>query len=248
MTVILNTWIFENDVKNGVKQDELIDRVSKLDVDGIEVRREYFKDLAVELPIIAKKAMQYKLLINYSVPDQVFLDDGVLNPKLAMYFEEGLIMGIKKIKFNIGNFAAFTGDLKQAFSALPLDKITMNVENDQTELSGRVKALVTFLESAKQHDIPVGYVYDLGNWAFTKQDALKSAESLSQYTDYVHLKNVINNDGNLVTSANLDEGMFNWRVILKHLPKNVAFALEFPMDNKDLIQSQITLLKKEIEE
>lgn len=248
MTVILNTWIFENDVKNGIKQDELVDRVSKLSVDGIEVRREYFKDLDSELPKVAKKAKQYGLIVNYSVPDQVFLDDGTLNPKLVTYFQEGLIMGIKKIKFNIGNFAAFTGDLKQAFSEVPLDKITMNVENDQTELSGSVKALTTFLGSTKQQNVPVGYVYDLGNWAFTKQDAIQSADELSQYTDYIHLKNVINNDGDLVTSKNLDEGMFDWRAILAHLPKKVAFALEYPMDNKALIQSQIVLLKKEIED
>lgn len=248
MTVILNTWIFENDVKNGVKQDELVDRVAQLDVDGIEVRREYFKDLDAELPVIAKKAAQYPLIVNYSVPDQVFMTDGTVNPELPKYFQEGLIMGIEKIKFNIGNFAAFTGDLKQAFSELPLDKMTMNVENDQTELSGSVGALVTFLESAKRQGVPVGYVYDLGNWAFTKQDALESAETLSQYTDYIHLKNVINKDGELVTSANLDEGMFNWRVILKRLPSDVAFALEYPMDKKAHIQSQIMLLKKEIEE
>ena len=46
MTLILNTWIFEADVKNGAKQSDLVDRVAKLGADGIEVRREYFTDLA----------------------------------------------------------------------------------------------------------------------------------------------------------------------------------------------------------
>ena len=49
MTLILNTWIFENDVKKGVSQVDLVKRVATLGADGIEVRREYFKDFDVEL-------------------------------------------------------------------------------------------------------------------------------------------------------------------------------------------------------
>lgn len=56
MTLILNTWIFENDVKKGVSQVDLVKRVATLGADGIEVRREYFKDFDVELAAVAKAA------------------------------------------------------------------------------------------------------------------------------------------------------------------------------------------------
>ena len=86
MTLILNTWIFEADVQKGAKQADLVDRVAKLGADGIEVRREYFKDLDAELPDVAKRAKDHGLIVNYSVPDVVFLESGEVNPKLAQYF------------------------------------------------------------------------------------------------------------------------------------------------------------------
>lgn len=249
MTVILNTWIFESDVKKGVKQGDLIDRVVKLKADGIEVRREYFTNIAEELPNIASKIQEHGLIINYSVPDQIFLDNGDLNPKLMTYFDEALLLGINKIKFNLGNFNKFSGDLAETFSVFPLEQITMNIENDQTKLSGSADALVKFLSCAKENHIPVGFVYDLGNWAFTKQDPIVSADLLAPYTDYIHLKNTLaDNTGNLKTSSDLEQGMYDWRQVLGHLPQDAPCAIEYPMENDALVKSQILLLKKELGE
>ncbi|GEN48708.1 sugar phosphate isomerase/epimerase family protein [Ligilactobacillus pobuzihii] len=247
MTVILNTWIFEDDVKKGTSQVELVNRVKKLGADGIEVRREYFTDLEQELAGVGAKAKDAGLIVNYSVPDVVFEENGELNPKLNQYFTEGKKMGISKIKFNTGYFKNFTGDLKAEFDKLPLDEIEMNVENDQTPVSGTVKAIDTFLSSIHLAGFTsIGYVYDLGNWAFTHGDAIASADALSKFTNYIHLKNTIDNNGDLSTSEDLDIGVFDWRDILTHLPKNVQFALEYPMSSDELVKQQIQLLKKEI--
>ena len=78
MTLILNTWIFENDVKKGVSQVDLVKRVAALGADGIEVRREYFKDFDVELAAVAKAARENDLIVNYSVPDVIFEADGTI--------------------------------------------------------------------------------------------------------------------------------------------------------------------------
>ncbi|WP_125589044.1 sugar phosphate isomerase/epimerase family protein [Companilactobacillus jidongensis] len=247
MTLILNTWIFEKDVKEGTNQVDLVDRVASLGADGIEVRREYFKDLDKELPETAKKAKEHDLIVNYSVPDVVFEDDGSLNPMLKTYFEEGKTLGLKKIKFNIGNFDKFTGDLKEALSQFPIDKIEMNVENDQTQVSGTVKALTKFLSAAHEAGLPeIGYVYDLGNWAFTHGDAVESAKALAPYTHYIHLKNTIDNEGELSTSDDLNVGIYDWKNILTYLPKDVYFALEYPMDTDEQIKGQIQLFHKEV--
>lgn len=247
MTVILNTWIFEDDVKKGTSQVELVNRVKKLGADGIEVRREYFTDLEQELDGVGVKAKEAGLIVNYSVPDVIFEESGKLNPRLNQYFAEGKKMGISKIKFNTGYFKNFTGDLKAEFDKLPLDEIEMNVENDQTSVSGTVKAIDTFLSSIHLAGFTsIGYVYDLGNWAFTHGDAIASADVLSNFTNYIHLKNTIDNNGDLSTSEDLDIGVFDWRDILTHLPKNVQFALEYPMSSDELIKQQIQLLKKEI--
>lgn len=247
MTVILNTWIFEKDVKQGVSQTQLVERVKALGADGIEVRREYFKDLDKELAQVGQSAKKAGLIVNYSVPDVVFSEDGSVNSKLMDYFKEGEILGISKIKFNTGHFDKFDGDLQEAFSEFPLDQIEMNVENDQTILSGKVAPIKTFLEAAHQAGYSgIGYVYDLGNWAFTHGDAIASADALRESTNYIHLKNTINVDGELSTSDDLDEGVYDWREILTHLPHDVSFALEYPMDTDEQIKQQISLLKAEI--
>ena len=171
MTLILNTWIFENDVKKGVSQVDLVKRVATLGADGIEVRREYFKDFDVELAAVAKAARENDLIVNYSVPDVIFEADGTINPKLPQYFAEGKQMGIAK-------------DL----SKLPLAEIKMNVENDQTPVSGTPDAIIKFLTAARNAGLnSIGYVYDLGNWAFTDFDAVLAAKQLAPYCDYIRL-------------------------------------------------------------
>lgn len=249
MTVILNTWVFEQDVKRGVSQVDLVDRVAALGADGIEVRREYFTDLATELPQVGEKAKAHGLIVNLSVPDQLFLDDSTVNPKLPDYFVEGQTMGISKIKFNTGHFDRFTGDLTTAFAELPLDQIELNVENDQTPVSGTVSAITTFLTAAHEAGLTsLGYVYDLGNWAFTHGDATASAEALAPFIHYIHLKNTAEVDGSLVTTDDLDTGLYDWRALLKIMPSNVPFALEFPMKSDEAIKQQLALLRTEVGE
>jgi sugar phosphate isomerase/epimerase len=249
MTLILNTWIFESDVQKGARQADLVERAHRLGADGIEVRREYFKDLDSELPEVAKQAQAHNMIVNYSVPDVVFEPDGSVNPKLSQYFDEGKTLGISKIKFNTGNFDKFTGDLKKELEKFPIDDIEMNVENDQTAVSGTVEAIKTFLTAARKAGLnQIGYVYDLGNWAFTHGDATEAAKELAPFTHYIHLKNTIDHDGELTTSDDLDEGVFDWRKLLTYLPSDVQFALEYPMENDSHIAQQVKLLKKEVGE
>lgn len=248
MTLILNTWIFETAVKTGTGQAELVDRVASLGADGIEVRREYFKDPAMEMPEVGRRAKKQGLIVNYSVPDDVFLASGERNPKLEQYFQEAMVMGGSKIKFNTGHFDHFRGDLRDAFEGLPLETIELNVENDQTAVSGNVAPIKRFLSSAHQAGLTqLGYVYDLGNWAFTHNDARQSARELAPYTRYIHLKNTIDDHGTLVTSADLNTGIYNWQEILDNLPTRVPIALEFPMSSDSQIKAQMNLLRARME-
>lgn len=248
MTLILNTWIFENDVKKGVSQVDLVKRVAALGADGIEVRREYFKDFDVELAAVAKAARENDLIVNYSVPDVIFEADGTINPKLPQYFAEGKQMGIAKIKFNTGNFSSYHGDLAKDLSKLPLAEIKMNVENDQIPVSGTPDAIIKFLTAARNAGLnSIGYVYDLGNWAFTGFDAVLAAKQLAPYCDYIHLKNsMLDSEGHMITTDDLDKGMFNWKIICSYLPHDVQFALEFPMASDQDVAAQIKLFQENI--
>lgn len=244
MTLILNTWIFEQDVKNGTPQAELVDRTAKLGADGIEIRREYFTDLETETAAVGERAKANGLMVTYSVPDELFFEDGQFNPKLTTYFDEAKAMGVSKIKFNTGRFDRYQGNLKLDLSRLPLNEIEMNVENDQTEASGNVAPIKAFLEAAGKVGFnQIGYVYDLGNWAFTGNDAIQSAKALAAYTNYIHLKNTVSDHGELKTSADLNTGIYDWKRILNELPNDVPIALEFPMATDKKIAAQMAILK-----
>ena len=247
MTVILNTWVFEALVQQGSSQVALTQHAADLGADGIEVRREYFTDIPQETAAIGKLARQLGLIVNYSVPDEVFTPNGALNPLLPTYFAEGQAMGIAKIKFNTGHFDRFTGDLASELAKLPLDQIEMNVENDQTPVSGTIPAIQRFLAAAHQAtSAKIGYVYDLGNWAFTHGDATAAAQALAADTHYIHLKNTSDDHGTLATTADLDTGIYDWRALLKVLPAAVPFALEYPMATDAEITQQLQLLRAEM--
>jgi len=87
----------------------------------------------------------------------------------------------------------------------------------------------------------------LGNWAFTKGDAVKSAELLAPYTDYVHFKNAADTDNGLIVTTDLAEGLFDWEAIYKLFDKTVDVALEFPMATNEQIAAQVTMLRHAME-
>lgn len=248
MTLILNTWIFETAVKNGTAQVDLIPQVVATGADGIEVRREYFTDPATELAELHKAAQKAQLIVNYSIPDELFLPDGQPNPALPKYFAEAEQLGASKIKFNVGNFTRFTGDLATVFSNLPLAKVKLNVENDQTPVSGTPDAIINFLTAARKARLnSIGYVFDLGNWAFTGFDPITAAKQLAPFCDYIHLKNsLLSPTGKMTTTDDLRLGQFNWQIICSYLPKDVQFALEFPMETDQQLQDQVQLVKEKV--
>ena len=243
--LFLNTWIFEDVVKQGTHQDALVAVAHELGADGLEVRREYFNDLGTELKLVHDAAVKDHIALALSIPDELFVN-GKINPKLPQYITELQTLGAQKAKFNVGDFANFKGDLKAAFADWPAD-ITINVENDQTVLSGHLEPIKAFLEAAHDAGLRIGYVYDLGNWAFTKGDAIKSAMQLAPYTDYVHFKNADQTAEGVIVTQDLDEGIFDWHYIYGLFKNDVDVALEFPMTSNAQITEQIAKLRLAME-
>ena len=75
--LFLNTWIFEDAVKQGRAQADLVAQAERLGADGIEVRREYFKDLATELTAVRDAAEASELALALSIPDELFVNGAV---------------------------------------------------------------------------------------------------------------------------------------------------------------------------
>ncbi|ABJ56122.1 sugar phosphate isomerase/epimerase family protein [Oenococcus oeni] len=242
MAIFLNTLIFADRIKNGEKQIDLLDEIKQAGADGVEARYEYFKDFDAEAPLIKERAKKLNLQISLSIPDELFEDNGGLNKQLPEYYRQNLLLGSKRAKFNTGNFSAFNGNLKENFSNIP-NGLQLDVENDQTELSGHIENILPFLKSVQQAGLNIAFVYDLGNWAYTKGDAIENAKKLAPYTEYIHFKNVKGTGDKLITTEDLDDGRFDWKKIADILPKNVDSAIEFSIDSDEKIASQVKLLK-----
>ncbi|WP_236150822.1 sugar phosphate isomerase/epimerase family protein [Weissella soli] len=238
MQYILNTWIFVDRVLNGESQVAFLDDANELGADGVEVRYEYFTDRATEATAIRVKAANLGLTINLSVPDEVFVQ-GQVNQKLDEYFNFAKQLGVTKIKFNLGDFTQYTGDL--AHDLLIPAGLTVNIENDQTVISGHSAPILEFLAAAQGAQVPVGYVYDLGNWAVMGEDATETARLLAPYVDYIHLKNMQGAENAVTTDLNV--GKLDWHQVLDILSRDIDIAIEFPITETQHIAQQLALVK-----
>ncbi|MBV7390830.1 MULTISPECIES: sugar phosphate isomerase/epimerase family protein [Enterococcus] len=241
--LVLNFLVYADKVANGTKQSELIKEAVDLGFNKVEVRREYFNDLAIELPEVKKVAAENNVELFYSVPDEVFVD-GKINPKLSGYLKEAEDTGIKHIKWNIGDFTEESS--LEELHMLTGSPVAINIENDQTLTSGTIEAIETFMKAICKADINVGYVYDLGNWRFVGEglDEKEAAEKLKDYVRYIHVKDVSYLDDKPQAEF-LDHGVLNWREILAILPQDVPVAIEYPTTANDQILEAKNLLEEE---
>lgn len=238
--IVINTLVDVSALETGTKQSELVEKYAKLGVKAVEIRREYIKDFNTELNEIYKMAQKYGVEVFYSVPDEVFVN-GQVNPKLKSYLEEGNKLGLFAIKFNTGDYSDFKGDLEKELQFLNDSKIQVNIENDQTEVSGHIKPIKTFLEAAAANNVDIKYVYDLGNWRYVKEDEFEAIKQLGQYVRYIHLKDITYADGEPQVVP-LSDGEIDWHKVLDELPKGLPTALEYPVKDTEELQKGIKLV------
>lgn len=241
MTLIINTLVYEKEIQSGIGQLDLVDRIADLDADGIELRREYFKDPEAEIEKLAPAIKEKGLLLNYSVPDNIFDENGNFNHGLNKYYEEARKLGAQKIKFSSGNFYKYHGDLVEDLQSLPLANIQTTIENDQTPIGGNPDTVFDFLTAVRKAGFnSICSTFDLGNLAFTGFDPNLSAQKLAPFVTYIHLKNpMLNAEGKMQNTESLEQGMYNWRAVLRYLPKDAQCAFEFAMPNDEVIGKEM---------
>ncbi|MGX7327910.1 sugar phosphate isomerase/epimerase family protein [Enterococcus bulliens] len=221
--IFLNLLVFDSEFKNGATQLELVEQASDLGFEHIEIRREYFRDLKNELAPIRDIAKRRNLTLFYSIPDQLYLD-GYINPHLQDYLEEALFLGVSQVKFTIGEFKndLLTHELK----ALLKKGIAIAIENDQTAESGKIATIASFMKKIKEAQLPIGYVFDLGNFRFVDENEQDALDLLASYVTYLHLKDVTFHEDKPV-ATDLDLGVIDWKQAINALP-DIPVAIEYP--------------------
>jgi sugar phosphate isomerase/epimerase len=204
--------------------------------DGIEVRSELLVDAARELPALAQALHDTKMRVVYSSADGLWTADGALDrTALQNALQAAKTLGAPRLKMAIGGFgAASRASLMTLRDSLQTAKIELVIENDQTPTAGTLPALQDFFDAANDQGLFVGMTFDMGNWHWTGECPLLAAAALATQVRYVHCKGVQRLPHRWV-AVPLAESSAPWRAVLRALPANVPWAIEYPLIGDDIL-------------
>jgi sugar phosphate isomerase/epimerase len=203
--------------------------------DGFEVRGELLTDPTSELPALAAQARATGCAAVYSSPDGLWAADGSLDRSaLEGALAAAAQLGAPRLKMSIGGFgdasAAGFAPLAQALQGRGIELV---IENDQTVAAGTLPALAAFFAAADRAGLPLGMTFDMGNWHWTGESPLESANACAQRIVYVHCKGVQRLPAKWV-AVPLAESAAPWRAVLRRMPRGVPWAIEYPLVGDDL--------------
>ena len=211
---------------------------------GIEIRRELFSNQDPSLDNMKQEMEQHQLFTVYSAPIELWKEDHQLNEQeLTTIFQEGKMLGAKWIKVSLGHFDKSQSSVSTLHSFLKQHpEIQLFVENDQTPHGGNITNLKSFFESATAQNVPVKMTFDAGNWYYSKQDVDEALTQMSQYVHYLHLKQVDQENGELVTVPLQKNSGHSWERVINSLPNGLVKALEFPIEPKERTKEYIQMM------
>jgi sugar phosphate isomerase/epimerase len=213
--------------------------------DGVEVRSELVVDAATELPAIAGAVRAAGKSVVYSSAEDLWAADGSLaTPALDRALVAAHILGAPRLKMAIGGFnPASHTTLTALQDRLQAANTELVIENDQTPAAGTLAALQDFFNTANAQGLFLGMTFDMGNWHWTGECPLQAAAALAPQVRYVHCKGVQRQPQRWV-AVPLAESSAPWRAVLRALPADVPWAIEYPLAGDDLL----TVTRQEIEQ
>ena len=204
--------------------------------DGVEVRSELLVDAASELPAMALAIQETGLRVVYSSADYLWTADGALDMAALQHaLDAATTLGAPRLKMAIGGFGATSrASLLTLRDCLQAAKIELVIENDQTPAAGTLPALQNFFDTANDQDLFLGMTFDMGNWHWTGECPLLAAAALAPQVRYVHCKGVQRQPHRWV-AVPLADSSAPWRAVLRTLPADVPWAIEYPLIGDDLL-------------
>jgi sugar phosphate isomerase/epimerase len=205
---------------------------------GVEVRGELLTNPEAELPALADAVQELSLGVVYSSPEGLWTSDGALDQAaLDRALAAARRLGAPRLKMSIGGFGANALSALRSFAALKnrlrAGGIELVIENDQTVSAGTLAPLQDFFTAANEIGLFLGMTFDMGNWHWTGECPLQAAHASASQVRYVHCKGVQRQPKRWV-AVPLDESSAPWRTILRALPADVPWAIEYPLAGDDL--------------
>jgi len=203
--------------------------------DGVEVRGELLTDPAAELPAIAAVARERSLALVYSSPEGLWRADGAFDAEaLERALQAAALLGAPQLKMSIGAYRRQSAStLSMLTDSLQGRSAALLIENDQTASAGSLSALQAFFADAAQHGLAPGMTFDMGNWHWVGECPLQAAQDCAPRVAYVHCKGVQRQPQRWV-AVPLADSAAPWRAVLRALPPDVPWAIEYPLAGDDL--------------
>jgi sugar phosphate isomerase/epimerase len=225
-------------------QISFIELIAESGAFGVEIRRELFSEKELPLESLKQEIEQHQLFTVYSAPIECWKENHKLNEQeLTAIFEEGKKLGAKWIKVSLGHFSREQSIVDSLhFFLKQYPEIQLFVENDQTLYGGNISNLKAFFESATEQGVPVKMTFDAGNWYYSKQDIDEALHQLARYVQYLHLKQVYLENGELVTLPLEKNIGHSWEKVMNGLPSHLVKALEFPIEPKERTKEYIQMM------
>ena len=222
---ILPTLIFEQRENPAAE----IQKIGSYGAEGIEIRRERLSgkiaDILPELEsCIAKAGMQ---TVIYSVPEELWQADSVLNVQLETYIAEAEAAGASHLKLSLGEFSEKKAMKENLEKIIKKTAVRLLVENGQQKLPGGVlSAFATFFRWKQALEIKM--TFDTGNWLVVGESAEEAFCVLQKEISYMHVKDVRKSSGGMESIA-VDKKS-PWLAKAADCP---MAAIEFPLEAPD---------------
>jgi sugar phosphate isomerase/epimerase len=216
--------------------------------DGVEVRSELLIDAPNELPAIAQLIRAAGKGVVYSSAEPLWRADGQLDlDALDRARAATKTLGATRLKMSIGGFSSAShASLASLQAQLLQGGVELVIENDQTTSAGTLTAMQDFFQAAKVRGLFLGMTFDMGNWHWTGECPLQAAAALAPQVRYVHCKGV-QYLAKGWAAVPLTRSQTPWRAVLRALPTNVPWAIEYPLLGDDLLaatQTEIAQLRR----
>ncbi|QXI30959.1 sugar phosphate isomerase/epimerase family protein [Pseudomonas vanderleydeniana] len=215
-------------------QESFLQLLAAAGVSRVEFREELF-DGAPDTAALRSATAALDLECLFSSPLELWTEQGTLNPLLPQKLALASRLGAVALKVSLGHYQPRC-EVSALRALVAAGSPRLLVENDQTVQGGRIAPLLGFFERVEALELPVGMTFDIGNWHWQDESAIRAARMFGRWVQYVHCKAVERQpSGRLVAVRPRAADLMAWAALLGEFTPGVVRAVEYPLVDDDLL-------------
>lgn len=259
MRLLISAVTFDQYLKSGMCQLELVPMADKYNCAGVEFRP-YWRSPVEELPEIKEFLEEYNLVCTYACNEGLLgvsietVQESLGKMRKSIDFTERV--GAKLLRINVTS-GPFSRDLlgegwwqqavREVVAYAAERNIVLAIENPPVADSGSPSLILDIIQVINSSWLKA--TFDTGNWLVAGYDAAHAMDILMPHIVYVHLKDVVPHPTGFIHS-HLGTGIVDVQGLVKRLESRGykgLYALEFPGGSSPAkrIQSSLTYLNWE---